>query len=64
MAKQQPTIVFDSRLVERSIRKGLITREQYDAYLAKLDDAAGNAEAIELELVRRAVVAGDDASLS
>lgn len=66
MAKTQPTILFDSRLAERNIRKGLITREQYDAYLAKLDDTANNAESIELEIVHRTrpAVATDDPAAS
>ncbi len=41
--------LFDSRIVERNIRKGLITREDYEKYLDSLDDSKENAEPIESE---------------
>jgi hypothetical protein len=32
--------LFDRRIVERNIKKGLVTRKDYDKYLKALDDAA------------------------
>lgn len=43
--------VFDVRILERNLDKGLISREEYDAYLASLDDAGENATVIEAEFV-------------
>lgn len=43
--------VFDVRTLERSLDRGLITREDYDAYLANLPDVADNAAALEAEFV-------------
>lgn len=40
---------FDTRLIERNIKRGLITREEYEAYLKDLRDAEDNASTIELE---------------
>lgn len=34
---------FDVRVLEQRLRRGVITREEYEAYLAKLPDDAGNA---------------------
>lgn len=48
MAQIDETL-FDSRVVERNIEKGLITREDYDAYLGGLDDLADDAVDIESE---------------
>jgi len=33
--------LFDKRTVERNIKKGLITRKDYDKYLKTLEDVAG-----------------------
>jgi hypothetical protein len=35
--------LFDVRTVERNIRKGLITRKEYEKYLKSLADATGKA---------------------
>ena len=40
---------FDSRLIERNLRKGIITREEYDAYIAGLKDNEKSAVTIDLE---------------
>ena len=32
--------LFDKRTVERNIKKGLVTRKDYDKYLKTLDDSA------------------------
>jgi hypothetical protein len=34
--------LFDLRTVERNIKRGLITRKDYERYLKSLNDAAGN----------------------
>jgi hypothetical protein len=33
--------LFDKRTVERNIKKGLVTRKDYDKYLKTLEDVAG-----------------------
>ena len=33
--------LFDKRTVERNIKKGLVTRKDYDKHLKTLDDVAG-----------------------
>jgi len=33
---------YDRRIVERNLRKGMLTRQEYDKYLHKLPDAAEN----------------------
>lgn len=40
---------FDTRVVERNIDKGLVTRDEYDEYLDGLDDVEDNAVSIEAE---------------
>ena len=32
--------LFDKRVVERNIKRGKVTREQYEAWLAALEDCA------------------------
>jgi hypothetical protein len=34
--------LFDTRTVERNIKRGLITRKEYERFLKALPDAAGN----------------------
>jgi hypothetical protein len=34
--------LFDRRVVERNIKKGLVTRKDYDKYLKSLGDVAAN----------------------
>lgn len=41
--------LFDRRVVERNIDKGLVTREEYEEYLDGLEDAEDNADVIEAE---------------
>ncbi len=48
MAKLDAQLV-DRRTVERNIEKGLLSREDYQAYLKGLADAEGNAEVVDLE---------------
>lgn len=42
---------FDVRKVERSIADGHVTREQYDAYLASLEDCAEDAEESSVRMI-------------
>lgn len=51
MATEKNPKLFDLRVVERNIAKGLITRDEYEAYLQSIDDSAERAEKIESEFV-------------
>lgn len=39
---------YDTRLLEKNLRDGLIDRKEYDAHLKKLADDESNAEYIEI----------------
>jgi hypothetical protein len=43
-------MLFDRRVVERNIRKGVVSRDEYNDWLAKLGDAAPNSELIQATL--------------
>ena len=43
-------MLLDRRVVQRNIRKGLVTREEYEAYLAGLGDVSDQAEEIRARL--------------
>ena len=43
-------MLLDRRVVERNIRKGIVTREEYDTFLRELGDASANAESITARL--------------
>lgn len=43
-------VLFDRRIVERNLRKGLVTREAYEQYLQTLPDVSANAEVISARL--------------
>ncbi|MDB4927901.1 MAG: hypothetical protein JWM10_385 [Myxococcaceae bacterium] len=43
-------MLLDRRVVERNIRKGIVTREEYDTFLRELGDTADNAETITAKL--------------
>jgi hypothetical protein len=45
-----PHMLFDRRVVERNIRKGVVSRDEYNDWLAKLGDAAPNSELIQATL--------------
>ncbi len=49
-------MLMDRRVVERNIRKGLVTPEEYAQYLATLPDVGENAEEVRAKL-------GEDESL-
>jgi hypothetical protein len=41
--------LFDLRTIERNIKRGLITRKDYDRFLKSLPDASGNVIPSETE---------------
>ncbi len=43
-------MLLDRRVVERNIRKGIVTRDEYESFLKALPDAADNSEAIRAKL--------------
>jgi len=49
MAELPPEVLFDVRLVERHIRQGLTTREDYEKYVAQLSDDASEADVLDLD---------------
>lgn len=58
-----PHMLFDRRVVERNIRKGVVSRDEYNDWLAKLGDAAPNSELIQATLGGDDDDAGDDDDL-
>jgi hypothetical protein len=46
-------VLFDKRVVERNIARGLITREEYNQYLESLEDASEQTIPVEAEFVHR-----------
>lgn len=51
-----PNMLFDRRVVERNIRKGVVSRDDYNKWLTALTDVSENAETI------RATLGEDEAS--
>jgi hypothetical protein len=51
---------IDRRVLERNIRKGLVTEKEVSAYLASLPDREGEFEKIEMEGMSDASVANND----
>jgi hypothetical protein len=52
--------LFDVRILERNLSKGLITQQEYEKYLDDLDDAEENAAVIEAEFVEGVLDADDE----
>lgn len=51
MRKETPrNILFDRRVVERHIKKGEVTREDYEKFVAALPDVSDNAELVNARL--------------
>lgn len=46
---EKPLIHFDKRIAERSIRKGLLTQDEYDGFVQSLHDSEEKAEILNLE---------------
>ncbi len=59
MSDKNPKL-FDIRIVERNIEKGLITRKEYEEYLKTMDDSAERAEKIEAEFVENVLTQDKD----
>lgn len=49
--------LFDVRVVERNIRSGRVTREEYEAHLAKLGDAKDKSAQLEADFVEGVLLA-------
>jgi hypothetical protein len=49
--------LFDVRVVERNIRSGRVTREEYEAYLAQLSDAKDKSVQMEADFVEGVLLA-------
>lgn len=45
--------LFDSRVVERNIKRGIITKEQYEEFLANLEDCTEEAREVETKFERK-----------
>lgn len=43
--------LFDVRVLERNLQKGLLTKEEFDKYVASLEDAEKNATNVVAEFV-------------
>ncbi|MDP3938939.1 MAG: hypothetical protein Q8R92_12515 [Deltaproteobacteria bacterium] len=46
---EKPFIHYDKRIAERSIRKGLLTTEEFDGFIGSLPDREGSSEILNLE---------------
>jgi hypothetical protein len=45
-----PMQLLDKRVVERNIKRGLVTREAYEKHMSSLADVASQAEVIQAKL--------------
>ena len=43
-------LLFDKRIIERNLEKGLITRQEYDKFIAGLGDMSTDAAASKVEI--------------
>lgn len=43
-------MLLDRRVVERNIRKGIVSREEYEAFLRQLGDSSDNAAVVSAKL--------------
>lgn len=46
-------VLFDKRVVERNIARGLITREEYNAYLEGLEDVVKDSATVNAQFEHR-----------
>lgn len=49
LAKSLLSLKLDSRMLEYNFKNGLITKEEYEAYLKQLPDLSNNLEFLSLE---------------
>lgn len=52
MAQMPDEIMYDVRLIERHIRKGILTRAQVEAKVAELADSTEQADVIDVNTLR------------
>lgn len=52
-------IVFDNRIVDRNIKRGVVSQADYDKHLESLEDCAERAEETETQMVLK-VEAGSE----
>lgn len=52
--------MFDVRVLERNLNKGLISREEFDKYVADLADAEANSTTISAEFVEGVLLERDE----
>ncbi|MDJ0765778.1 MAG: hypothetical protein QNJ97_22530 [Myxococcota bacterium] len=43
---------FDTRIIERNIKKGILSKKEYEAHLANLRDLSEESEPIEVSLYK------------
>lgn len=51
MSQLPEEVLYDMRLVERHLRQGLITRAEYEKYLAQRPDVESEGEVLDLETI-------------
>ncbi len=49
MAKKKEELDYDVRIVDRSIREGLVSKKEYDKYLQRLPDVEEKGEPLVFE---------------
>lgn len=57
-----PEMLFDKRIAERNLRKGLITQKDHDVRLKALADSADRATVVEAKVEQTATTAGMSAA--
>ena len=63
MRQLSDDVLFDKRLVERHIRQGLITREQYEKHLEGSPDLGEDLAGIDLDALESEILEGTKRSL-
>lgn len=48
-SRQDELIKFDARMIEYNLNRGLLTKEEYQAYLQSLPDLTAQSEKLELD---------------
>lgn len=44
-------LLFDKRIIERNMKRGRLTKEQYNAHLAALKDESAQADEVTVEVL-------------
>ncbi|MFN3198830.1 MAG: hypothetical protein ACE366_10525 [Bradymonadia bacterium] len=50
MIRKVPEYLYDIRLVKRHVEMGVVTADEHKDWLANLEDAEGNSEAVVIEM--------------